>query len=619
MFWLVFCVVGIEAIIYNDVQYQPDIVDCVTAITDQFLDSHCLAFLFPMNYTQPSVTNVPPLVRSPLLKNIHEKSATYLPATNYHRIINLLYDPPLGAVNYLRCAHIVILDEQNSYEIQINDILYTFYNNHYKDGGGKETKMIIVSTKEVNESDIHSIHFKMFTMGDIDVVFLAPKNNILTLFTWFPFGRNGFSCPERNNDIEILNKWENGKFSNDTNLFPKRVPKLFNGCKMKVSVAHYPPLMIFDDNGNPSDGVEYRIIEIIAKGIGLEIDYVTHYDWVWSDGKTVHGAAVDVLRGTVWMMATAGTNTDHSFSCTIVSSPYMTGEIAWFFQDPVAVPTWKLIYMGFDGVLWTLVILTIVMFAFVIYLFAKYDRNTMSLDSISSCMLASWSFNLGTSSISFPSNEVIRLVIAAYLLYTMHIDLAYTGALTGLITTGKLESEITSYQQILEKKIRTGAKSYIRYLLMYIDDPLVAKVVHDNFQIEDMEKAFEIMEKFRNISILDNTIYMLNKIKVNRYNVYQSKLNIGTFYFGVEIRRNHFLEKRIADLSSKIFESGISAHIIDQFTAILKASQNEMNLYAYTLEDLTGPFFALFLGHSVAILVFFGELIKYYLSRYSHN
>ncbi|CAH1404667.1 unnamed protein product [Nezara viridula] len=552
---------------------------------------------------------------------MHGLSAIYLPATNYNRIINLLYNPPLGAINYLRCAHIVVLDQRYSYRTQINDTLYTFYNNLYIDGGGEETRMVILSTKEVNESDIHDIYFDMFSMGDIDAIFVAPKNNVLTVYNWFPFGRDGFDCPESNNEVEVLDKWENGRFSNGRALFPKKVPKLFKGCKMKVSVALYDPLMVLDKEGRPYDGVEYRIIKIIAERLGLEIEFVSHNradGWVWSDGKTVHGAAVDVLRGTVWMMASAGTNTEHSYHCTIVSSPYMTGDIAWFFQDPEAVPTWKLIYMGFDGLLWTLVILTIIIFALVIYFIAKFDKNTISLDSISSCILASWSFNLGTSSISFPSSDVIRLVIAAYLLYTMHIDLAYTGALTGLITTGRQESEITNYHQILEKKIRTGAMSYLRYLLMYIDDPLVMKVVHDNFQIEDMEEAFETMEKYRNISILDNSIYMLNKIKTKRYKVYQSELNIGTFYFGIEMRRNHFLEERIASLSSKIFESGISDQIVDNFTTILKTSQKMMNLNAYTLKDLAGPFFALFLGQALAVLVFLGELINYYLPRYLH-
>ena len=59
-------------------EYDDEVSACVEAIAESYLRSKCLAFLFPLNFSDPSVV----AVRSGLLKSIRGKWTPFLPAIN---------------------------------------------------------------------------------------------------------------------------------------------------------------------------------------------------------------------------------------------------------------------------------------------------------------------------------------------------------------------------------------------------------------------------------------------------------------------------------------------------------------------------------------------------------
>jgi hypothetical protein len=76
----------------------------------------------------------------------------------------------------------------------------------------------------------------------------------LNLYTWFPFklGR----CGEVK-EVILLDEWvieHNGRFSENADLYPEKVPKNFMGCTIKVGTVGIDPFVIMTENYTQNDG-----------------------------------------------------------------------------------------------------------------------------------------------------------------------------------------------------------------------------------------------------------------------------------------------------------------------------------------------------------------------------
>ena len=610
-------VVGNKAMNLESSQHITEVSDCVLAIAREFLRNRCLAFLFPLNFTQPSVLSVPPLVRSGLLRNIHKSWAPNLPAANVHETYVPFPNPLPGALNHLHCAHIIILDEGSSFVYQIDQIIYTFYTNFYENGGGERTRMIVTTTEEVNETEVHRLLFHMYKMGDLDVVFIGMKFNVVSVFTLFPFGTDGGNCPENNSGIEILDFWRNKSFALGANLFPNKLPERFNNCVMSVSTVHYPPFMFLNFDNAPYNGIEFHILDTLTRHMGLTPNFTGYRrtdGWMWSEDGNVLGAMADLRRGQVWLMVAGTSSIVYNFPSLYVPHSYMSSQLSWFFQEPQKVPTWKLIYVAFSKLLWIFVLTTMAVFPYSLYLLGKLERSSAFLKEMSKCVTVSWSIAVGHSSSMHARTQVIRLVLAAWLFYSMHMNLAYTASLTGLITAGKMERRVTTFEQILELDLKTAINVYLTSQFSYMDEPAVKKVLSNYMLISgplNRREVFSQMRKYRNVSILDVDTYLSYKIKKHKLLIYKSDLKICFYSTGILLRRNHFMVGRISELSSRICEGGISVKYVNDFTeSSWKTSYKSVTLKAYNMKDLAGPFFILIIGYFLSFIIFFVELFN---------
>lgn len=110
----------------------------------------------------------------------------------------------------------------------------------------------------------------------------------------------------------------------------------------------------------------------------------------------------------------------------------------------------------------------------------------------------------------FSRTNSFRLVFAVWLFYVFHIKLAYTASLTSIMTTGKWESKITSFDQILERGQKTALPSLMYYLSLDVEEPVIKRVLSNSIITED---AFSKMERFSNLTILNEETYTSYKIK----------------------------------------------------------------------------------------------------------
>ncbi|KAE8573339.1 uncharacterized protein [Halyomorpha halys] len=587
---------------------------CLQTIAQQYLQSRCLAFLFPLNFSSPSVIDVPPEVRSPLLKSLHEDWAVNLPAVNRYSVDNPFLRP--GPTCYLNCAHIIILDGNVPYIRQIFYILYTFYSHFYENGGGNRTRIVITVSDDASEQRAYRALKYMFTLGEIDVIFVAKVDGVINVYTLFPYGKDKNSCLEDNTGIVKLDRWINGSFEKKEDLFPDKIPRRFNNCTIKVGTMHDPPHLMLNEQGEGVGGIEYRIVEMIARHLGLKIHYkfYSRNDTIlWTKKERPYGIRTDLRMGRVWMIVSGHSNYIFTFSCITVPHTYLTNRITWFFSNPKKVPNWKLVILAFDRLSWFMVIATTLAFPLILYILAKFSKKKHPFQSLSTTMIIMLGLLFVNPPSVKPKGNFFRIAFAFWLFYIIHVNLAYSAGLTSLLITGKEESRITSFQQILERNIKTAMTENIVIQTSDVDEPVLRKVLSNRIVIQDFSEIYSYHDS-GNITILEREPTFLYRIKKYNLSFYKSDLNLGFVYLGIKMRRNHFLIDRIAELSSRVLENGFVNMFIKRYWPLPKESEMS-GFESFNLKDLTGPFLLLAIGTTISSLVFLGEILRDNLTK----
>jgi hypothetical protein len=93
----------------------------------------------------------------------------------------------------------------------------------------------------------------------------------LNLYTWFPFKLGGCGKVQ---DVILLDEWvfeNNGRFLENANLYPTKVPKNFMGCPTKVRSVGSDPYVIMTENYKQNDG------STVYKLTGLSVELHNWY------------------------------------------------------------------------------------------------------------------------------------------------------------------------------------------------------------------------------------------------------------------------------------------------------------------------------------------------------
>ncbi|KAE8573132.1 ionotropic receptor 21a-like [Halyomorpha halys] len=595
-----------------------EVSDCLLFIAENYLDRRCLAFLFPFNFSDPSLVDVPPLVRSPLLKKMDGRWISYLPAVNPYRMFNPFMKPKPGPSRMLHCAHIVILDETSCLVDQIEEMMYKFYSHYYQHGGGEKTRMVVAVSRPIKEFEIYELLSYMFQRGDLDVILVGIVNNTVTVSTLFPYGKDRDTCQRNNNGSEILDFWVNGAFTRNVDLFPEKLPEKFNNCSLRVGTYHNPPYFIVNQEGKPSGGINHGVLELIAERLGMNIDYRIYNRsdaWLWMEDDGPKGLSTDLRLGLVWITAAGDKNLVFTFPSLIIPHPFMTEHICFFFKNPKEVATWKLIFIGFNDVVWIVLIATAFAFPCCLFLLARFQNYQHPFQKFSISIMSSYALLVSFPSSVDPRTIVFRLAFATWFFYTIHINLAYSAALKSLLTAGKTEPKMASFEQLLEENLKMAVTQNVLYQTAQMDEPVIKDILANHIVVESYKVIYNQLKKYGNLSFLDIDLPFSYTIKKNNLSMYKSDLCLRFFYLGLMLRRNHFIIQKVANLSFRIAQSGFPEKFIKNYVEV-PSKPNEVKLRAFSIADLSGPFLILIIGYTLSLGLFVGEITFYLVKKY---
>ncbi|CAH1389915.1 unnamed protein product [Nezara viridula] len=585
---------------------REDLLDAVESIAERNFHGSCLSFRYPERHP-------PDLVFSHLLLRMHKNWTPILPIFVATRafINNEGY-----VINFIKCSYVITIRNAN-YTSQLAEILYRPWNNLYRVGDSPYTRFIIIVDGEISKEETYEALKMMYRFGDVDVVLVGRENNVTSIFTLFPFGKDGKSCPEDNMELSRIAQWE-GKFT-EVDFFPDKVPHLFQGCDFPVSTVHYPPA-IFSLSDDNYDGFDYRLLGIITEKINasLRITFYNRIDgWLWVDKKyNIRGSLNDLREGFSWAIVASLSNNQLHYTACNIETPYVYAKLMWYFPNPLPIEKWKFIYLAFSRELWISGVITAVLTPFFFFLFAKVTRKEYYFMEFEKSCFTLWSIIFGNSTGFLPKTVHFRFIFSLWLFFTIHLNLAYTASLTGLITGGKLESKVSTLDDIAERNLTTATFMYLVGVLASIDEPEVRKAVSRYIIVNDYDKIFATMVTHRNLSIVDNNVYIDHLIVRKKLQIYQTPVTLLHVPTGIMMRRNHFMFERIDKIVQRLISAGISYKLVEDFTIPLWKKREKKNWKAVDINGLAGPFILYACGVLLSFIAFIFEIIYFYRNKF---
>lgn len=584
---------------------RDELIDTVEFIAKRNFHGSCLCFFY-------SRQDPPDLVFSNLLDRINKRWAPIVPAILPYS--SYVKRGPYVVANFLKCSYIIPIRKHN-YTSQLQEIMYHSWNTLYRLGDSPYNRFMIVVDGEISKDEAYEALNMMFGFGDIDVIIVGLEKNVVSVFTLFPFGEDGKNCPEDNKELLRIAQWNN---FTEVDFFPDKVPILLQGCDWPVSTVHYPPFMFSIGDGN-YDGIDYRLMEMITEKLNasLKIIFYTGIDgWLWQKEGKIYGSLNDLREGNSWATVSGISNNLMHYPVTTIETPYVFSKLIWYFPKPLPIEKWKFVYLAFSGKLWISGIITAVLTPFFFYLFANLRPIELYFMELEKSFFTLWSIAFGNSTGFMPKTIHFRFIFSLWLFVTIHLNLAYTASLTGLITGGKMEPKVTTLDDIVERNLTTAMFGYLIGPLSTLKDPKVRKAVSNYQIVNNYDEIFATMVTYRNLSIVDNDIYIDHLIVQKKLEIYQTPVTLLRAPTGVMMRRNHFMFEAVDKIVQRLISAGISDKLVEDFTVALWKHHEKTDWKAVDIDALAGPFILYACGIFISFVTFFIEIIYFHRKKF---
>jgi hypothetical protein len=213
----------------------------------------------------------------------------------------------------------------------------------------------------------------------LDKEFSRPKGVIdvdsgmkLGVYTWFPY-QSSDRCTEVN-DITLLDSWgisAQGRFTKNTNLFPRKIGNRLNGCPMKAVVKdnhwYFTTKYVYynDSKGNVRiyvAGLECDLLRVVLEHMNMTF---------------VHVPTTESLSGAMFSkeayIALGNMGTRYLVISYLDSTnSYYMMSVRWYVPCSVRYPRWGSIFRILSVELWLVLVISIVIAAVSATLVGRY-------------------------------------------------------------------------------------------------------------------------------------------------------------------------------------------------------------------------------------------------------
>jgi hypothetical protein len=471
---------------------------------------------------------------------------------------------------------------------------------------------------------------------------LSVRNNAtgtapaLQLYTWFPYHPPGRCADVR--DAHLLDRWVvdskgNGKFQYNIPLFPNKVPLDFHGCPTRVSVFEFEPSVMKATPASATyeEGTGIRLLhEIMQKGnmstLYIEPPGGEHWGNPYGNGSW-SGAMGQLISGEADLLAPYSYYRCHIIKGIECSIPYYVDKIRWYVPCAMPYPRWMSLTRVFTLSLWVSLLAVYIVFALLMCQvvaisnwISSQSTENHAYANLVKCLLNFWAVILEESASNKPAHTAaIRVVFLVWVLFCLSMTTVYQTYLTTFLIDPGLQHQMSSADEVFN--------SGIEYGFPFRWKPFLTDLSGDRYSQTHNCKSFK---ECLNRTVFTHKFAFMGSAIATEYTIAAEFTSndgkplacsfdqIFTFQLALmTVSKGYVFLDRLNSIVLQLMDAGIFDHWFEniKFSATL-VSATEMALQAdgytqLTLLHIQSAFYFLFLGYTLATVVFLLELLRY--------
>ncbi|XP_075214888.1 glutamate receptor ionotropic, kainate 4-like [Lycorma delicatula] len=450
------------------------------------------------------------------------------------------------------------------------------------------------------------------------------------LYTYYPYTSTRCSDP---GPPVFLDSWNlvDRSFVKDINIFaPKKVSNL-QSCPLQCSGTHTPPDSIITIKGNNTyefGGLGGLIFNFIAEHLNFTpvitriTDTTNSYEGVYSNDTSV--LAKDILSRKVDIGFGKFSRSTDMHKDIIFAKETGIDCFTWAvpFRAGQAPSIWKTYVNEFYGLVWILISISLILAVIVLFILARSVRKERKdFKSIFYIILFIISTVLGSQLKLTPSNNIVRIFVVHWLLYTLVIVAAYQASLGSIVTVPAEIGNLQTIDEILDSHFGITGSPQMYYVLNASTS--TTKQVAKLLQRFEVQPPGEFLPVMRRVVVNRNVVVFANQRLLMYSNSKLKDLNITGITAHVIpdcllkspsspmlLRRGSPYRIPVDIMLNRLVESGI----IEHWSALENEKEDNSNRAQFVqlyFRHLKGAFSVLLCGEIVAIFVFILEIISF--------
>ncbi|KAJ9580420.1 hypothetical protein L9F63_024396 [Diploptera punctata] len=327
---------------------------------------------------------------------------------------------------------------------------------------------IVIELPEIPEEDRDSVNEFLMDLVCVflmyNTVFIFPETKYVysentsevtprvvnELYTWFPF-QEYQQCGECR-DLVLIDRWNlegNGEFEQNTDLFPSKMPKKYNGCSIKYSLLgisntywelEWTLLRSLFDSVNTTELVE-------TQGIDMDVIFFRSLNGEFFSEENEAGRRSKYYP--------------HLFS---ISYPHLFSKLLWYVPCPRKTVRHGHFYKVFAPGVWLLFFTSCILVAAITIALPK-TRKCEYLDSLTYSLYCTWAVVTSVSVPRMPTTTKRRLFFFLWVCYCLIINTVFQTYFTSFLIEPGSEEQIDTLDNILKHNLTVFIGDHIGFML----------------------------------------------------------------------------------------------------------------------------------------------------------
>ena len=341
----------------------------------------------------------------------------------------------------------------------------------------------------------------------------------LGVYSWFPY-QSSERCTEVNY-ITLLDSWvisEQGHFTKNTDLFPRKISNSLNGCPMKAVVrdsgSFYTTYYGKDTDSNGSVvtavyGYEMDLLMTVLKQINMTFFHVpTPEDFEIEKGLTDNLITAMITKETYIALGEVGKHYLNDVFFDFTNSHFII-SYRWYVPCSEKYHRRSSIFRIFSVELWLVLIISIVIAAISTTLVGRYSCTSewQGYKTLTSSLTNLWAVILGVSVSTMPRAPSLRSLFLAWVCFSM----AFRTVVQSFLTTFLIDSGYKTPIQNMDELFASGIKLYYpeenNKIFEGGDETVISKIKRSLAKCESYSDCLDWALFHKNVSVLLNDLW----------------------------------------------------------------------------------------------------------------